>query len=60
MPNPELTMCVELIAPRLELEQFCQTHGALLAHKVIVYKHLEQWDMVGDTVLKTDGLDPAG
>jgi H+/Cl- antiporter ClcA/PII-like signaling protein len=46
IPNPDLTMCVEMIAPRDELEEFCLTHGALLKHKVIVYKHLEQWDVV--------------
>jgi PII-like signaling protein len=41
--NPQLTMCVELIGPRGELEAFCRRHGDLLADKVIVYKHLEHW-----------------
>ena len=41
--NPELTMCVELIGPRTTLEDFCRGQGALLAGKVIVYKHLEHW-----------------
>ncbi len=41
--NPELTMCVELVAPRDRLEAFCRDHGALLRDKVIVYKHLEHW-----------------
>ncbi|MFX9181059.1 DUF190 domain-containing protein, partial [Acinetobacter baumannii] len=27
VPNPDLTMCVELIAPRPDLEEFCRTHG---------------------------------
>jgi H+/Cl- antiporter ClcA/PII-like signaling protein len=43
-PNPDLTMCVELIAPRADLEEFCRTHGEMLKRKVIVYKHVEHWD----------------
>jgi hypothetical protein len=45
MINPHLTMCVELIGPRGELEDFCRRHGDLLANKVIVYKHLEHWSV---------------
>jgi PII-like signaling protein len=41
--DPHLTMCVELIGQRDQLERFCQRHGELLADKVIVYKHLEHW-----------------
>ena len=41
--NPDLTMCVELIGPREQLEGFCQEHGGLLQNKVIIYKHLEHW-----------------
>ena len=43
--NPELTMCVELIAPKNQLEIFCRTHGDLLNDKVVIYKHIEQWDI---------------
>ena len=43
--NPELTMCVELIGARDQLELFCRRHGELLAKKVIVYKHLEHWSI---------------
>ncbi|AMK26221.1 chloride channel voltage gated family protein (plasmid) [Sphingobium sp. TKS] len=43
LSNPHLTMCVELIGAKDQLELFCRTHGALLADKVIVYKHLEHW-----------------
>ena len=43
IPNSALTMCVELIAHRDELETFCRKHGDLLQDKVIVYKHLERW-----------------
>jgi len=56
IPNPELTMCVELIGPRDQLETFCRTHGALLQRKVIVYKHLEHWDVVGHEVAAEDAL----
>lgn len=48
--NPDLTMCVELIGPRDQLEAFCRTHGDLLRDKVIVYKHLEQWRLADDRV----------
>ena len=43
--DPHLTMCVELIGQRGELERFCEGHGDLLAGKVIVYKHLEHWSI---------------
>jgi H+/Cl- antiporter ClcA/PII-like signaling protein len=52
LQNPDLTICVELIASRGDLEQFCKTHGALLKGKVIIYKHLEHWR------LTEDQLDP--
>ncbi len=41
--NPDLTLCVELIGAREQLELFCRKHGDLLREKVIVYKHLEHW-----------------
>ncbi|MGO7673601.1 DUF190 domain-containing protein [Rhizobium ruizarguesonis] len=47
IPNPDLTMCVELIAARDQLETFCRTHGDLLKAKVVIYKHIEHWDIVG-------------
>ena len=43
--DPHLTMCVELIGQRGELERFCEGHGDLLGGKVIVYKHLEHWSI---------------
>jgi H+/Cl- antiporter ClcA/PII-like signaling protein len=43
--DPHLTMCVELIGHRDQLELFCRRHGDLLASKVIVYKHLEHWSI---------------
>ncbi len=46
LANPELTMCVELIAPRDQLEAYCRKHGGALRGKVIIYKHLERWDIV--------------
>ncbi|MFX8219106.1 hypothetical protein ABTL11_20090, partial [Acinetobacter baumannii] len=43
--DPHLTMCVELIGQREQLETFCRQHGDMLASKVIVYKHLEHWSI---------------
>lgn len=43
--NPALTLCVELIGSREQLERFCIGHGAQLAGKVIVYKQIEQWSI---------------
>ena len=45
LPNQMLNLCVELIAPRDELELFCRKHGELIKGKVIVYKHMEHWDI---------------
>jgi PII-like signaling protein len=56
--NPELTICVELIATKDQLELFCRTHGEMLREKVIVYKLIEHWD-IRDAILeepKTDVL----
>jgi PII-like signaling protein len=53
-PNPDLTVCVELIAPRKNLEQFCRTHGALLEKKVVIYKHLEHWTITSGQVQMQD------
>jgi PII-like signaling protein len=52
--NPELTVCVELIAPKDQLEEFCGTYGDWLTEKVIVYKHLEHWGV------RRDEDEPAG
>jgi H+/Cl- antiporter ClcA/PII-like signaling protein len=63
--NPNLTVCVELIAGKEHLELFCRTHGDLLKDKVIIYKHVEHWDIHGHDVeihdaspgeLKSDSL----
>jgi H+/Cl- antiporter ClcA/PII-like signaling protein len=45
--NPELTICVELIASKDQLENFCMAHGDLLKDKVVIYKHIERWDIHG-------------
>ncbi|MHB8285550.1 MAG: DUF190 domain-containing protein [Caulobacteraceae bacterium] len=62
LPNPELTVCVELIGHRSQLEAFCRQHGDVLAGKVVVYKHLEHWTIgrEGDVVAEdvTDGEAP--
>ena len=43
--NPSLNLCVELIGLRAHLEHFCRKHGALLSDKVVIYKHMEHWDI---------------
>jgi H+/Cl- antiporter ClcA/PII-like signaling protein len=45
LPNNALNLCVELIANRDDLELFCRKHGDLLKGRVIVYKHMEHWDI---------------
>ena len=45
MPNPSLNLYVELVGPRDELELFCRKHGSLLKDKVVLYKHIEHWEI---------------
>jgi PII-like signaling protein len=45
IPNSSINLCVELIGEREQLEQFCRQHGDLLKGRVIVYKHMEHWDI---------------
>jgi len=54
VPNPDLTMCVELIGQRDQLETFTRKHGAWLQGKVIIYKHIEHWDIVDSTLATED------
>ena len=51
--NPALTMCVELVGPQAQLETFCRQHGDLLADKVIVYKHIEHWEIHANAVARS-------
>jgi PII-like signaling protein len=55
-PNMALNLCVELISPRKDLELFVRTHGELLQGKVLVYKHMEHWDVTprGIKVIQSD------
>ncbi|TAY31863.1 chloride channel protein [Rhizobium leguminosarum] len=59
IPNPDLTMCVELIADRGQLEEFCRTHGSILTNKVIIYKHIEHWDVLGHEIATDEALKQA-
>jgi H+/Cl- antiporter ClcA/PII-like signaling protein len=63
--SPDLTMCVELIATKDQLDLYCRMHGELLKDKIIIYKHIEHWDIHGHDVevhdaspkeLKSDNL----
>lgn len=49
IPNPHLTMRVDLIATRAELEAFCITHRSLLTGKAIVFQPLERWTLTAET-----------
>jgi H+/Cl- antiporter ClcA/PII-like signaling protein len=55
--DPQLTMCVELIGQRDQLELFCRRHGDVLGNKVIVYKHLEHWS-IGPAGVVTEDAAP--
>ena len=52
--NPKLVLCLELIAHRGELEAFCRKHADILKGRVIVYKHLEHWELRHDDVVVHD------
>lgn len=54
LPNPHLTACVELIDQRESLEVFCRKHADLLRGRVLVYKHLEHWELQAETLTATD------
>jgi H+/Cl- antiporter ClcA/PII-like signaling protein len=43
IPNTNLSLCVELIAVREQLESFCIQQAELLSDKVVVYEKLEHW-----------------
>lgn len=43
--NPHLNLCVELVDQRDRLEHFCRQHADVLGNHVIVYKHLEHWEL---------------
>lgn len=43
--NPHLSVFVELIDHRDRLEAFCRQHADRLNGRVIVYKHMEHWEL---------------
>lgn len=45
--SEKLAMFVELVAEREELERFVSSHMTLLKGKIMVYKHIEQWEING-------------
>lgn len=49
IPNEYLTLCVELVGPRTQLESFCLNNSDLLRHRVAIFERLERWE-VGDFV----------
>ena len=54
VPNLSLNLCVELIAPREELELFARNHADMLKGKVLVYKHMEHWDIHRNAIKVSD------
>jgi H+/Cl- antiporter ClcA/PII-like signaling protein len=50
-PDPDLTMCVELIGHRDQLEAFSRKHGEWLRGKVVIYKQIEQWEIVDQALI---------
>jgi H+/Cl- antiporter ClcA/PII-like signaling protein len=54
IPNEYLTLCVELIGGRLELESFYRKHADMLRDKIVVYEKMERWE-VGRFVTRGDG-----
>lgn len=52
--NPHLTLCVELVDTRAKLEAFVKHHGDLLQGRVMVYKHVEHWDLHDHTLNEKD------
>jgi H+/Cl- antiporter ClcA/PII-like signaling protein len=45
VPNHQLNMCIEIIDHRDKLETFVRKHGDILKDRIIVYKHMEHWDI---------------
>lgn len=45
VPNPHSSVYVELIDRRDRLEAFCRRHADQLKDRVIVYKHMEHWEL---------------
>jgi len=43
--NLRLAVFVELVAERPRLEQFVSDHATLLAQRILLYKHVERWDL---------------
>ncbi len=52
--NPRLTLCVELVDTRAKLEAFVKRHGDLLKDRVMVYKHVEHWNLHDHTLEEQD------
>jgi PII-like signaling protein len=54
MQNPNLSLCVEIIDQKDRLETFCRQHGRMLQGKVIIYKHVEHWDVAPGKLEEAD------
>jgi H+/Cl- antiporter ClcA/PII-like signaling protein len=54
VPNTHLTLFVEMIDQRSNLEAFCRKHGEQLQGLVMIYKHVEHWDIRDDSIDEAD------
>lgn len=55
--NSHLNIYVELIDNKKSLEDFCKEHHDLLEGKIIIYKHIEQWNFKNDDLIQSDNLE---
>lgn len=54
VPNPHLSVFIELIDHRDRLEEFCRQHADQLKDRVIVYKQIENWELPDQQLNVTD------
>lgn len=54
IPNPHLSVFVELIDQRDRLEAFCHRHADRLKNRVMVYKHMEHWELNNEHLNASD------
>lgn len=52
-----MNLRVEIIGLRDELEVFCRRHGDLLKGKVVIYKHIEHWEVGARSLKEIDASE---
>jgi H+/Cl- antiporter ClcA/PII-like signaling protein len=56
-PNEYLTLCVELVGPRTQLESFCLANSELLRNRVAIFEQLERWEIGNLDVVEDEKTD---